>query len=78
MPKGALYCFPKVDIERFNIKDDEKFILDLLHDQHLLLVHGTGFNWKTPDHFRIVFLPEKDTLGDALRRLGLFLSGYRQ
>jgi alanine-synthesizing transaminase len=78
MPKGALYCFPKVDIERFNIKDDEKFILDLLHDQHLLLVHGTGFNWKSPDHFRIVFLPEKDTLGDALKRLGIFLAGYRQ
>jgi len=78
MPKGALYCFPKVDIERFNISNDEKFILDLLHSQHLLLVQGTGFNWKRPDHFRIVFLPEKDTLGDALKRLRLFLSGYRQ
>jgi len=78
MPKGALYCFPKVDIKRYNISDDEKFILDLLHSQHLLLVQGTGFNWKKPDHFRIVFLPEKDTLGDALRRLGVFLSDYRQ
>jgi alanine-synthesizing transaminase len=78
MPKGALYCFPKVDIERFNITDDVKLILDLLHSQHLLLVQGTGFNWKKPDHFRIVFLPEKDTLGDALRRLGIFLAGYRQ
>jgi len=78
MPKGALYCFPKIDIERFNISDDEKFILDLLHSQHLLLVQGTGFNWKSPDHFRIVFLPEKDTLGDALKRLSVFLAGYRQ
>jgi alanine-synthesizing transaminase len=78
MPKGALYCFPKIDIERFNIRDDEKFVLDLLHSQHLLLVQGTGFNWKRPDHFRIVFLPEKDTLSDALRRLGVFLSTYRQ
>jgi alanine-synthesizing transaminase len=78
MPKGALYCFPKVDIKRFNITDDEKFMLDLLRDQHLLLVQGTGFNWKEPDHFRIVFLPDKDTLTDAMRRLAVFLDGYRQ
>jgi alanine-synthesizing transaminase len=78
MPKGALYCFPKVDVKRFNITDDEKFMMDLLRDQHLLLVHGTGFNWKDPDHFRIVFLPDKDTLADAMRRLGTFLDGYRQ
>jgi len=78
MPKGALYCFPKIDIERFNISDDEKFVLDLLHSQHLLLVQGTGFNWKTPDHFRIVFLPEKDALSDAMRRLGVFLADYKQ
>ena len=78
MPKGAFYCFPKVDTKRFNITDDEKFMLDLLRDQHLLLVHGTGFNWKEPDHFRIVFLPDKDTLADAMRRLAVFLDGYRQ
>jgi len=78
MPKGALYCFPKVDVKRFNITDDEKFIFDLLRDQHLLLVHGTGFNWKEPDHFRIVFLPDKDTLADAVRRLAVFLQKYRQ
>jgi len=77
-PKGALYCFPKVDITRFNITNDEKFMLDLLRDQHLLLVHGTGFNWKEPDHFRIVFLPDKDTLTDAMHRLGVFLENYRQ
>ncbi|MCL2042749.1 MAG: pyridoxal phosphate-dependent aminotransferase [Treponema sp.] len=77
-PKGALYCFPKVDIKRFNITNDEQLMLDLLRDQHLLLVHGTGFNWQVPDHFRIVFLPDKDTLADALRRLGNFFAEYRQ
>jgi alanine-synthesizing transaminase len=77
-PRGALYCFPKIDVQRFGITDDERFALDLLRDQRLLLVHGTGFNWKAPDHFRIVFLPDKDTLADAIRRLGHFLSGYRQ
>jgi alanine-synthesizing transaminase len=78
LPRGALYCFPKIDIQRFNITDDERFVMDLLRDQHILLVHGTGFNWKDPDHFRIVFLPDKDTLTDALRRLGAFLEHYRQ
>jgi alanine-synthesizing transaminase len=77
-PKGALYCFPKIDTKRFNIKDDEKFIIDLLREKHLLLVHGTGFNWDAPDHFRIVFLPERDILGEAIKRLGDFLAGYRQ
>jgi alanine-synthesizing transaminase len=78
MPKGAFYCFPKVDTKRFNITDDEKFMLDLLREQHLLLVQGSGFNWKEPDHFRIVFLPDKDTLTDAIRRLAGFLEKYRQ
>jgi alanine-synthesizing transaminase len=78
MPKGALYCFPKVDVQRFNISDDEQFMLDFLRDQHVLLVHGTGFNWKAPDHFRIVFLPDKDALAEAIRRLGSFLADYQQ
>jgi alanine-synthesizing transaminase len=78
MPRGALYCFPKIDVKRFNITDDERFIMDLLREQHILLVHGTGFNWKDPDHFRIVFLPDKDTLTGALRRLEVFLDHYRQ
>jgi alanine-synthesizing transaminase len=78
MPRGALYCFPKIDVTRFNITDDEQFMLDLLRDQHLLLVHGTGFNWPEPDHFRIVFLPDKDALADAMNRLAAFLDGYRQ
>jgi alanine-synthesizing transaminase len=78
MPRGALYCFPKVDTARFNITDDEKFMMDLLREQHLLMVHGTGFNWHKPDHFRIVFLPDKDTLADAMKRLAVFLEHYRQ
>jgi alanine-synthesizing transaminase len=78
MPHGALYCFPKIDVQRFNITDDERFIMDLLRDQHLLLVHGRGFNWKDPDHFRIVFLPDRETLTDAMNRLGRFLERYKQ
>jgi alanine-synthesizing transaminase len=78
VPRGALYCFPKIDADRFNITDDERFAIDLLREQHILLVQGTGFNWKAQDHFRIVFLPDKDTLTDALRRLGAFLEHYRQ
>ena len=78
MPRGALYCFPRVDTKRFNITDDQRFMLDLLREQHLLLVAGTGFNWPEPDHFRIVFLPDKETLAEAMRRLALFLEHYRQ
>jgi alanine-synthesizing transaminase len=77
-PKGALYCFPKVDVKRFTITDDERFILDLLRDQHILLVQGTGFNWNEPDHFRLVFLPDRETLATAVQRLGSFLEHYRQ
>jgi alanine-synthesizing transaminase len=77
-PKGALYCFPKVDVKRFNITDDQKFMLDLLRAQRLLMVQGTGFNWKEPDHFRIVFLPDKDTITDAMTRLAVFLETYKQ
>jgi alanine-synthesizing transaminase len=78
VPKGALYCFPKIDIMHYNIKSDEKFVMDLLRAEHLLLVHGTGFNWKDPDHFRIVFLPDTETLAEAMRRLGKFLGDYKQ
>ncbi|MDR0758823.1 MAG: pyridoxal phosphate-dependent aminotransferase [Treponema sp.] len=77
-PQGALYCFPRIDVGKFNITDDAQFILDLLRDRHILLVQGTGFNWKAPDHFRVVFLPEKETLADAMQRLGNFLEHYRQ
>jgi alanine-synthesizing transaminase len=78
MPKGALYCFPKIDTARFNITSDEKFVMDLLQDQHILLVHGKGFNWKDPDHFRVVFLPDKATLENAMHRLAAFLEHYKQ
>jgi alanine-synthesizing transaminase len=78
VPQGALYCFPKIDTEMFNIRDDEKFVMDLLKSEHILFVQGTGFNWSKPDHFRIVFLPTVETLTDALNRLGNFLTTYRQ
>ncbi len=77
-PKGALYLFPKIDVKRFNIKDDQRFIQDLLVEEKVLLVQGTGFNWPNPDHFRIVFLPAVGQLDDALERMERFLAGYRQ
>ncbi len=77
-PKGALYCFPRLDPARFGIKDDQKLVLDLLLEKKMLLVQGTGFNWPQPDHLRIVFLPNKDELTDALGRLREFLEEYRQ
>ena len=75
---GALYLFPKVDTEKFNIVDDEKFMLDLLKEQKILYSHGGAFNWHKPDHFRLVLLPDVQTLTDALNRLGEFLSDYKQ
>ena len=75
---GALYLFPKVDTEKFNIVDDEKFMLDLLKEQKILFSHGGAFNWHKPDHFRLVFLTDVQTLTDALNRLGEFLSDYKQ
>ncbi|TDR22618.1 pyridoxal phosphate-dependent aminotransferase [Marinicella litoralis] len=78
LPKGALYCFVKIDTERFNITDDEQFILDLLIAKHILLVHGTAFNWPEPNHFRLVYLPQVTVLEDALSRLKDFLRDYRQ
>lgn len=77
-PKGALYLFPKIDVKRFNIRDDQRFIQDLLMEEKVLLVQGTGFNWPEPDHFRIVFLPAVGQLEDALERMEHFLTGYRQ
>jgi len=77
-PKSAFYFFPKIDVKKFNIKSDEQFLLDFLREKHVLLVPGRGFNWPEPNHFRIVFLPHKEELEDALGRLGDFLSTYRQ
>lgn len=76
--EGALYLFPKIDTDKFNITSDEQFMLDLLREQKILLSHGTAFNWDKPDHFRLVFLPDTRTLKDALERLGNFLSDYKQ
>ena len=77
-PEGAFYFFPKVDVKRFNIHDDEKFMLDLLKAERVLLVQGTGFNWPEPDHFRVVFLPEMNVLKNSLERLEHFLGSYQQ
>ena len=77
-PKGALYMFPKLDQAHFNIKDDQQLVLDLLRQQKILLVHGTAFNWPTPDHLRIVTLPHSEDLAAAITKLGNFLEHYRQ
>ncbi|MGF1723434.1 pyridoxal phosphate-dependent aminotransferase [Photobacterium nomapromontoriensis] len=77
-PKGALYLFPKLDQKKFNIVDDQKMALDFLQQEKVLIVHGTGFNWKQPDHFRIVTLPRVDDLEMAIGRLERFLHSYRQ
>ena len=77
-PSGALYLFPKLDARRFNISNDERFALDLLREEKMLIVHGSGFNWPEPDHFRIVFLPRVEDIGTAMDRLERFLAHYRQ
>jgi alanine-synthesizing transaminase len=77
-PKGALYLFPKLDIKRWNIQNDEKFVYDLLVEKKILVVQGTGFNWAQPDHMRLVFLPNKDDLREALGNIADFLEDYRQ
>jgi alanine-synthesizing transaminase len=77
-PKAAFYIFPSIDTQRFGIKDDMKFVLDFLREKKVLLVQGTGFNWKTPDHFRIVYLPMVEDLRLAMDRLEDFLSYYQQ
>ncbi|MGB1091015.1 MAG: aminotransferase, partial [Oceanobacter sp.] len=77
-PKGALYCFAKMDQDRFNINNDEQMVLDLLEQQKMLIVHGTAFNWPQPDHFRVVFLPRPEDLSQAIDRMGQFFSNYRQ
>jgi alanine-synthesizing transaminase len=76
-PKGALYVFPRLDPTVYPIHDDEKLVLDLLLQEHLLVVQGTGFNWPRPDHVRIVTLPHVDDLEAAIGRFGRFLDGYR-
>ena len=75
---SAFYIFPKLDVKKFNITSDKKFASDLLHATNILLVPGSGFDWHEPDHFRIVMLPEAEVLGDAVKRIGNFLDGYKQ
>jgi alanine-synthesizing transaminase len=77
-PQGAMYLFPKIDLEKFNINDDELMVLDLLKQKHILLVHGRGFNWDKPDHFRLVFLPHLEELKPALADLADFFKHYTQ
>ncbi len=77
-PQGAFYLFPKMDTQKFKIKDDQKFVYDLLVKEKVLLVQGTGFNWPTPNHFRVVFLPNIDTLSLAFDKINNFLKTYQQ
>lgn len=77
-PRAAFYTFPKLDAKKFNITNDEQFCIDLLHEKRVLLVPGKGFNYPTPDHFRIVYLPRVEVLSEALHALGEFLDGYKQ
>lgn len=77
-PKAAFYIFPKMDVKKFNILDDERFALDLLREKKILITHGGGFHWEQPDHFRIVYLPEVEVLKAAVKGLKEFFSTYRQ
>ena len=77
-PKAAFYIFPKIDVKKFNITDDEKFALDLLRDKKILLIHGGGFNWQEPDHFRVVYLPRIEVLRESVTKIADFFSYYHQ
>jgi alanine-synthesizing transaminase len=77
-PKSALYLFPKLDPEMYPIENDQDFIADLLREEKVLMVQGSGFNWIKPDHFRVVFLPHEDVLKDAIGRFARFLERYRK
>jgi alanine-synthesizing transaminase len=77
-PKAALYMFPRLDPQMYPITNDQDFAYELLAEEKLLIVQGTGFNWPTPDHFRVVFLPNVDDLTEAITRIERFLGGYRR
>ncbi len=74
-PEAAFYIFPKIDVKKFGIKNDEQFALDFLREKHVLVVHGGGFNWPEPDHFRIVYLPEVEVLERSMAKLREFFGG---
>jgi len=76
-PKSALYLFPKLDPQMYPIEDDQQFVAELLREEKVLLVQGSGFNWGKPDHFRVVFLPHEDVLKEAISRIARFLERYR-
>ncbi len=78
MPKAAFYCFPKIDIQRFGITNDEQFVLDFLKKEKVLLIAGCGFHWPEPDHFRIVYLPDVQVLSESAEKLRKFLETYHQ
>jgi alanine-synthesizing transaminase len=73
-----MYLFPKLDPKIYPIKDDQEFILKLLIDKKVLLVQGTGFNWKDPDHIRIVFLPNEDDLKESIKRIANYLENFKK
>ncbi|HJV51685.1 MAG TPA: pyridoxal phosphate-dependent aminotransferase [Noviherbaspirillum sp.] len=77
-PRAALYMFPKLDPKMYPIENDQQFAYELLAEEKVLIVQGTGFNWIAPDHFRVVFLPNSDDLGEAIGRIARFLDGYRR
>ena len=77
-PKAALYMFPRLDPKVYPIEDDQQFAYELLAEEKVLIVQGTGFNWPQPDHYRIVFLPNSDDLAEAIGRIARFLDNYRR
>ena len=77
-PKAAFYIFPKIDTKKFNITSDTQFALDFLKEKRVLIIPGSGFNWKQPDHFRVVYLPRIADLKNATNKLADFLDHYRQ
>lgn len=77
-PQGAMYAFPRLDPKMYPIRDDRQFILELLEDEKVLVVQGTGFNWPAPDHLRLVFLPGMDEMTEAMARIARFLEHYRK
>ena len=77
-PQAAFYAFPKIDTKKFNISNDEQFALDLLKEKKVLLIHGGGFNWAQPDHFRVVYLPRIEVLQECTNKIADFLDGYWQ
>lgn len=77
-PKAAFYIFPKIDVKKFNITNDEQFALDLLHEKRVLIVPGKGFNWHKPDHFRVVYLPRMGVLKECMEDIADFMEHYRQ